>query len=45
MVFPVVLGRGRRLFPDHTAESPLELVEEKTLGDKGVVLQIYRPKA
>jgi dihydrofolate reductase len=45
MVFPVVLGYGRRLFPDHTAESPLELVEAKTLGDKGVILQIYRPKA
>jgi dihydrofolate reductase len=45
MVFPVVLGHGRRLFPDHTAESPLELVEVKTVGDKGVILQIYRPKA
>jgi dihydrofolate reductase len=43
MVFPVVLGRGRRLFPDHTAESTLELVEVKTLGEKGVILQIYRP--
>jgi dihydrofolate reductase len=45
MVFPVVLGRGRRLFLDHTAKNPLELVEMKTVGDEGVVLQIYRPKS
>jgi dihydrofolate reductase len=45
MVFPVVLGHGRRLFPDHTAKSPLELVEVKTIGDKGVILQIYRLQA
>jgi dihydrofolate reductase len=45
MVFPVVLGRGRRLFPDQTAESPLELVALNALGEKGVILQIYRPKA
>jgi dihydrofolate reductase len=45
MVFPVVLGRGRRLFPDQTAESPLELVALNALGEKGVILQIYRPRA
>jgi dihydrofolate reductase len=45
MVFPVVLGRGRRLFPDQTAELPLQLVEAMAIGKKGVTLQIYRAKA
>jgi dihydrofolate reductase len=45
MVFPVVLGKGRRLFLDHTAKNPLELVEQRTVGDDGVVLQIYRPRS
>lgn len=44
LVFPVVLGRGRRLITDLTAEAPLELVELKPVGDKGVSLQIYRPR-
>lgn len=44
LVFPVVLGRGRRLFVDLAAEAPLELVELKTVGDKGVSLQTYRPR-
>jgi dihydrofolate reductase len=45
MVFPVVLGKGRRLFLDHTAKNPLELVELKPVGDDGVVVQIYRPRS
>jgi dihydrofolate reductase len=45
MVFPVVLGKGRRLFLDHTAKNPLELVEVKPVGDDGVVVQIYRPRS
>jgi dihydrofolate reductase len=44
MVFPVVLGKGRRLFLDHTAKNPLELVEMKTVGDDGVLVQVYRPR-
>jgi dihydrofolate reductase len=44
MVFPVVLGKGRRLFLDHTAENPLELVEVRPVGDDGVIVQVYRPK-
>jgi dihydrofolate reductase len=44
MVFPVVVGRGKRLFLDHTHKNPLELVETKTVGDDGVHLQIYRPR-
>ncbi|HKG37316.1 MAG TPA: dihydrofolate reductase family protein [Solirubrobacterales bacterium] len=45
MVFPIVLGRGRRLFLDHTAKNPLELVEVKPVGDDGVIVQIYRPRS
>ena len=44
MVFPVVLGKGRRLFLDHTAKNPLELIEMKQVGDDGVTVQIYRPR-
>jgi dihydrofolate reductase len=44
MVFPVVLGKGRRLFLDHTAKNPLELVEMRPVGDDGVVVQVYRPR-
>jgi dihydrofolate reductase len=44
MVFPVVLGKGRRLFLDHTAKNPLELVEVRPVGDDGVIVQVYRPR-
>ena len=42
MVFPVMLGSGRRLFPETTEMSVLALSEVRTF-DSGVVLQIYRP--
>jgi dihydrofolate reductase len=41
MVFPVVLGRGKRLFGDTSDKKGLELVESRTVGD-GVVILIYR---
>jgi dihydrofolate reductase len=44
MVFPVVLGKGRRLFLDHTSRNPLELVEVRPVGDDGVIVQVYRPR-
>jgi dihydrofolate reductase len=44
MVFPVVVGRGKRLFLDHTTMNPLELVEVRPVGDDGVIVQIYRPR-
>lgn len=43
MVYPTVLGRGKRLFPDGVAER-LELVENRQLGD-GIVLLRYVPHA
>jgi len=42
MVFPVLLGEGKRLFADGDAKKPLKLVESKTMGD--VSLQRYEPR-
>lgn len=42
LVYPLVLGRGRRLFPEGS-EAKLELVEAKPLGS--VVLLTYQPAA
>jgi dihydrofolate reductase len=42
MVFPVLLGAGKRLFEDG-AESTLRLVETKPVGPAGVVVLTYRP--
>ena len=44
MVFPLILGAGKRLFPDTDAAAPLKLVESKPVGPDGVVLSIYQPK-
>ena len=43
MVFPVVLGEGKRLFGETTAKKSLQLVESRTVGG-GVVILIYRRK-
>jgi dihydrofolate reductase len=42
MVYPVVLGSGKRLFGDTSDGKPLRLVESKVVGD-GVTILIYRP--
>jgi dihydrofolate reductase len=42
MVFPVVLGAGRRLFGETSDKKRLELVESRIVGD-GVAILIYRP--
>jgi len=42
MVYPVVLGGGKRLFGETSAKKPLRLVESKVVGD-GVSILIYRP--
>ncbi len=44
MVFPVLLGAGKRLFGDVTAKKPLNLVDSKTLG-AGIALLTYEPAA
>jgi dihydrofolate reductase len=42
MVFPVVVGSGKRLFEDGTGTTILDLVETKRFGS-GVVVFTYRP--
>ena len=42
MVFPTILGRGRRLFPDGIDRLKLALAESRTVGPDGVQVQIYR---
>jgi dihydrofolate reductase len=43
MVFPVVLGEGKKLF-DGVDMTAFELAEVKQVGDDGVLVQIYRPR-
>jgi dihydrofolate reductase len=42
MVFPTVLGRGKRLFPEGIDRLKLALAETRTVGPDGVQIQIYR---
>ncbi len=42
MVFPVVLGTGKRLFGETSDKKPLRLVNSKTVGD-GIAILIYQP--
>jgi len=42
MVFPVVLGTGKRLFGETSDKKPMRLVDSKTVGD-GVTILIHRP--
>jgi len=42
MVFPVVLGSGKRLFGDTSDKKPLRLVDSRTVGD-GVAILTYEP--
>jgi dihydrofolate reductase len=41
MVFPTVLGRGERLFPDGIDRLKFELAESRTVGPEGVQVQVY----
>lgn len=42
MVFPTVLGSGKRLFPDGIGRLKLKLAETRTVGSDGVQIQIYQ---
>jgi dihydrofolate reductase len=44
MVFPVILGSGKRLFSDTSGMKTLKLAESKAVGD-GVLVLSYRPAA
>ena len=43
MVFPVVLGAGKRLFGDTDDKKPLRLTDSKVVGD-GVAIMVYEPR-
>jgi dihydrofolate reductase len=43
MVFPVILGSGKRLFRDRTDRNALRLVEAKPVGSDGVLILTYKP--
>jgi dihydrofolate reductase len=42
MVFPVVLGSGKRLFAETSDKKPLRLADSKVVGD-GVAILVYEP--
>ena len=42
MVFPVILGSGKRLFGETKDLKTLQLAESKTVGD-GVAILVYKP--
>ncbi|MGH3071443.1 MAG: dihydrofolate reductase family protein [Gaiellaceae bacterium] len=42
MVYPVVLGKGKRLFGATSGKKTLELADSKIVGD-GVAILVYRP--
>ncbi len=42
MVFPVVIGSGRRLFPEAPDKTVLQLADTQAF-DSGVVVHTYRP--
>ena len=44
MVFPVVLGKGKRLFAETSDKKGLRLTDSKTVGD-GVSILVYAPAA
>jgi len=45
MVFPTVLGRGKRLFPDGIDRIKLSLTDARTVGADGVQVHVYERAA
>lgn len=43
MVYPVVLGEGRRLFAEGSAQQPLRLLDQRAIGSDGVLVVTYAP--
>jgi len=41
MVFPTILGRGRRVFPDGIDRLKFKLADSRTVGTDGVQVQVY----
>jgi dihydrofolate reductase len=45
MVFPTILGRGRRLFPDGIDRLKFKLVESRAVGPDGAQVQVFERAA
>ena len=43
MVFPTLLGTGRRLFGESPSELPFRLVKSTPVGEDGVTILVYQP--
>ncbi len=43
MVFPIVLGKGKRLFGDTEETKAMKLVNTKQVGPDGILILTYRP--
>jgi dihydrofolate reductase len=43
MVFPIVVGKGKRLFGDTEETKATELVDTKQVGPDGVLILTFRP--
>jgi dihydrofolate reductase len=41
MIFPVVLGTGKRVFGETSDKKPMRLRDVRTVGDEGVVVAVY----
>ena len=44
MVYPIVLGGGKRLFQEGLPKTALKLVDTKHVGPEGIVILTYKPK-
>ncbi|HUH96264.1 MAG TPA: dihydrofolate reductase family protein [Anaerolineales bacterium] len=44
MVFPVILGEGKRLFPDGSGRHALRLEAAQPVGTAGVITLVYHPE-
>jgi dihydrofolate reductase len=44
MVFPIVLGTGKRMFRDLGAAATMKLASAQTVGEDGVHILVYEPK-
>ena len=44
MIFPVILGSGKRLFGDTTDKKTMRLIDSRTVG-KGVTILVFQPAA
>ena len=43
MIFPIIVGKGKRLFGDSAETKTMRLVDTKSLGPNGVLVLTYRP--